>query len=238
MCADGEQVDIVCLHVDGNLADSLDAIHGEKDAALFCDFTDFRDRIDYANFVIGVHDGDQNRFRRNRFAHVLRIDTAIALNREIGHFKSIFFKALAGIENRLVFDGLRDDVIAFFTIHLGHALDHQVVAFRGAAGEDDFFGRSAYQRGDLSASVLNGFFAGPTEWVVAAGSISEFFREIRQHCLNDARIHLSRRVIIEINWQLHSHVPVSCYELYARRATSTCSCGSSHICEMVTVFKT
>ena len=140
---DREQVDIVFLHVDGNLADGLHSVGREKDAVLFGDFADFLNGIDDANFVIGVHDGNQNCFWRNGFAHVFGIDATVFFDRQIGDFKALFFEALAGIENRLVLDGLSNDVIALFAIHFGDALDHQVVAFRSAAGEDDFFRRGA-----------------------------------------------------------------------------------------------
>src|SRR5262249_10312434 len=73
----GEKVDIVLLHVHRDLAHGLNAIDGKNNAVFFGDLADFRDRIDRANFVVGVHDGDQNRLRRNRFTHFLGIDPAI-----------------------------------------------------------------------------------------------------------------------------------------------------------------
>src|SRR6266403_1650553 len=131
------------------------------------------------------------------------------------------------------------DVMALFPVHFGDTLNHQVVAFGGAAGEDNFLRRSANQSGDLRACIYHGFFTGPTERVITAGSVAKFFGEIGQHRLQHARIDLSGGVIIEINWQLYGHILFSCCSSYARRGTSICcSCGSSHICAMVTVFKT
>ena len=95
--------------------------------------------------------------------NIVQIDAAVLLHRQIGDFVAVFFQALAGVEHSLVLDGLGDDVIALFAVHLRDALDHQVVGFGGAAGEDDFLRRGADQRGDLLARRFHGFFAGPAE---------------------------------------------------------------------------
>src|SRR5690242_1847866 len=58
--ADRQEVDVVFLNVDRDLAHGLHAIHGEENAVFFGDFADLGDGIDYANFVVGVHDGDQD----------------------------------------------------------------------------------------------------------------------------------------------------------------------------------
>src|SRR5882757_6047727 len=57
-----EQVDVVLLDVDWNFANSLHTIDSENDAVFLGDLADFRHRIDDANLIVGIHDGDQNRF--------------------------------------------------------------------------------------------------------------------------------------------------------------------------------
>ena len=42
-----------------------------------------------------------------------------------------------------------DDVVALLAIHLGDTLDGEVVAFRGARGEDDLLRSRANQLGDV-----------------------------------------------------------------------------------------
>ena len=73
----------------------------------------------------------------------------------------------------LVLGGRRDDVVALFGIHLGHALDRQIVRFGGAAGEDDLFGGGADQVRDLLARFLDRFLGFPAEAVIAAGGVAE-----------------------------------------------------------------
>src|SRR6266853_209685 len=84
-----EQVDVVLLDVDWNLANGLHTIDGEDDAVFLGNLADFRHRIDDANLIVGIHDGDKNCFRRNRFTHIFRVDAAIALHREIGDFVAV-----------------------------------------------------------------------------------------------------------------------------------------------------
>ncbi len=178
---DGEQVDAVALHVHGNFADGLHAIHMEENALFLGDFADFFDGLNDADFVVGVHDGDQNRFRRDGLAQIVEIDAAVFLHRQIGDLVAVFLEALAGIEHGLVLGDLRDDVIALLAVHFGDALDGQVIRLGGAAGEDDLFRRGVDQLGDLGARDLDGLFGGPAESVVAAGGVAEFLGEVRQH---------------------------------------------------------
>src|SRR5262245_26180741 len=116
MAADGEQVDVVFLHVHRNFAYGLHFLDVKDNAIFLGDFADFRDRIDYANLVVGVHDGDQDRFWRNGLADIFRINAAILANGQVGDLVAVLFQALAGVEHSLVLDGLGNDVIALFAI--------------------------------------------------------------------------------------------------------------------------
>src|SRR6266516_228373 len=78
---DGQQIDIVLLDVDRNLAHRLDAVHSKENAVFFGHLADFRDGIDHPDFVVGVHDGDQNRLRGNRRFQIVQADAAVAMHR-------------------------------------------------------------------------------------------------------------------------------------------------------------
>ncbi len=203
MRGDRHQVDVVLVHVDRNLADRLHAIGVEQDALLAADLADLGHRLNHADLVVGVHDGDENRLVGDRFPQHVEIDQPVALHRQIGHAIAELFELLAGIENRLVLGGGGNDVVAFFGIHLGHALDREVVGFGGAAGEDDFAGGGADEIGDLLARFIHGLLGLPAEFVIAAGGVTEVFGEVGQHRVEDARVHPRRRVIVEINGRLH-----------------------------------
>src|ERR1700722_9916064 len=205
VAANGQQVDVVFLHVDRNLAHGLHAIDREENAVFLGNFADFGDRVDHANFIVGVHDGDQDGSRADGGFQFIQVDSTVLLDRQIGNFKAFFFQALAGVQDRFVLDGLGNDVIALFAEHLRDALDHQVVGFGRAAGKDDFFGRGTDQRSNLLTRGFDRFFASPAEAVIAACGIAKFLSEIRQHRFHNARVNRRGGVIIHINRQLDSH---------------------------------
>ena len=99
--------------------------------------------------------------------------------------------------------GRGDDVVALLGVHLGDALDRQIVRFGGAAGEDDLLGGGADQARDLLARLLHRLLGFPAEAVIAAGGIAEDLEEIRLHRLEHARIHRRGRVIVHVNRQFH-----------------------------------
>src|SRR4029453_16126556 len=60
--------------------------------------------------------------------------------------------------------------------------------------------------GHLLARLLHRFFGGPPERMVPAGSVAEFAGEVRQHRLDDARVHRRRRVIVHVDRELDRHM--------------------------------
>jgi hypothetical protein len=71
----------------------------------------FFNRFDRANFIICVHDADENSFRRHRVAQIVRIDPTVMIDGEIGHFGAEPLQKLAGRDRCRVFDRTCDDVI-------------------------------------------------------------------------------------------------------------------------------
>src|SRR6267154_1634386 len=54
-----EQVNVVLLDVDWNLANGLHTIDSENDAVFLGNLADFCHGIDDANLIVGIHDGDK-----------------------------------------------------------------------------------------------------------------------------------------------------------------------------------
>ncbi len=196
---DGRDVDVHLVDVDWNLADRLHGVGVEDDAAFAAEFANFRDRLQYADFVVGRHDRDQNRLVVHGALQVVEVDQTILLHRQIGHAKAEFLKMLASVEHGLVLGNLGDDVVALLAVHLGHALDCQVVAFRGARGEDDLFRGRADQLRDTLARQLDCFFRHPSKGVIAAGGVAELLCEVGQHFFENPRIHGRGRVIVHVD---------------------------------------
>ena len=75
-----------------------------------------------------------------------------------------------------------------FGVHVGRALDGQVVAFSRATGENNFLGVGADERGGLLARFLNGLLGFPTKGVIATAGISVGLGEVWKHDFHHAGI--------------------------------------------------
>ncbi len=67
------------------------------DVSCFGDAADFFERLDGAEFVVGVHDGDQNGFRPDGAAQFLEVNLAFEIGRQIGDAHAFFFERLASV---------------------------------------------------------------------------------------------------------------------------------------------
>ena len=135
-------------------------------------------------------------------SQLVEADQPVLLDRQIGDAIALFFEPLAGINHRLVFGDTGDDVIALLAIHLGDALDGQIVGLGRAAREDDFLGVGANQIADLFTGVLDRFFRFPSKRMITAGGVAKVIGEVRQHRLDHARIDRRRGVIVHVDRKL------------------------------------
>ncbi len=179
----------------------------EENALLLGDLANLGDRVNRPDFIVGQHDRDQNRLVRNRFPDFVGGDLAVFSHRQIGHLDAAFLQGFAGVQDRPVFRRAGDDVVAFFLVHLHGALEREVVGFRGSAGEDDLLGVAVDELGDLLAGLFDRFLGLPSELMVAAGGVAEFFDEVGQHRIEDSGVHRCRGVIIQKDRKLHCAAP-------------------------------
>ena len=100
VAAERHQVDVVLDHVDRNLADGLRRVGVQQHALRLRDLADLGDRLQHADFVVGVHDADQDRLVGDGRLQLVEIDQAVGLHRQIGHAHAVLFEPLAGVEDR------------------------------------------------------------------------------------------------------------------------------------------
>ena len=84
-------------------------------------------------------------------------------HRQVRDAVAVLLEALARVDHRLVLGDRRDDVVPFLAIHLGDALDRQIVGLGCAAGEDDLLRVRADEIRHLLARLVHGFFGFPAE---------------------------------------------------------------------------
>ena len=107
-----EQVEFERVHIDRNFACGLYSVGVEVDVGFGRDLADFFEGLHGAEFIVGVHDGDQHGLGMlaQGVAQGLEINLSVAIDREIGDRDSTFLKRLAGIEHGFVLDCGGDDV--------------------------------------------------------------------------------------------------------------------------------
>jgi hypothetical protein len=155
-------------------------------------------------FVVGEHDGDQNRLVGNGRLQLFNVDQTVCFHWQVGDLAAGLFQALAGVQNRFVFSDLRDDVVAALAIHLGDALDGEIVRLGRAGGEDDLLGGRTDELGHLLACRFHALLGLPAEAVVAAGRVAELAGEEGDHCLEHARVHCRGGVVVHVDRQLYA----------------------------------
>ncbi len=76
-----QQIHAEFFHVHGDLADRLHRVGVKVDVALARDAADFLERLNRAEFVVGVHHADQHGLRPKRAGHVAGSTTPLAPTR-------------------------------------------------------------------------------------------------------------------------------------------------------------
>jgi hypothetical protein len=149
-----QQINTESIYIGCDLADGLRGIGMQQGAMLAGDPTYFFNRFDRANFIIGVHDADENGFRRDRAAQIVRIGPTVMIDGEIGHFGAEPLQKLACRDRCRVLDRACDDVIPLVLEREVHALEGEVVRLAAAAREDYLIRGASEESGDLTARIL------------------------------------------------------------------------------------
>ena len=124
-------------------------LHGEKlragQAVIFLypsanrDPREFRDRLDRANLVVGVHHRHQRGLVGEGLAQDFRVDNPGLVDRQEGHIPASAGEDLDGVQDGFVLDARRNEVPpARRGQRFGHPSNCQIVAFGSAAREHHF----------------------------------------------------------------------------------------------------
>ena len=163
-----EEIHAERIDIHGNFSGGLDRVGVKNNFVFAGDAGDFRDRLDRTEFVIGVHDGNQNGFGANGAANIFRVNDAVLACGEIGDGDAALLEMLARAVNRFVLDAGGDDMRRLSGSRRStgsgigrregvgnRAEDGVVVRLSAAGGEDNLLGLGAEQGSDLPASGLD-----------------------------------------------------------------------------------
>ena len=99
----------------------------KQDPTLLAERADGCDRVEYADFVIGMHDRDHQGLIGDHFRDPIYVETAVRIDTEIGHIESTRLENFAWIEDSSMFCYDRDDVFLPVRGRLGNSLKCEVV---------------------------------------------------------------------------------------------------------------
>ena len=162
---EGHQVNFQLAQIDRQFAHALGRVNVVNDTAGAAHFADGSDILHHADFVVHVHNGNQDGVVTHRRFQFFQIDNTVALRSKVGHFKTFALELTAGIQHRFMLSFAGDDVLAFFLIKVGCTFNRQVIGFRCAGGKDDFARIGADQFGNLITGDIYRLFSLPTETV-------------------------------------------------------------------------
>jgi hypothetical protein len=163
----GQEIDTQLSSLRGDFSHRLGGIGVEDDSMLASDTTDIRDGLSGANFVIGVHHGNQDRGRRHRALHIVGVDSAEGIHRQVRDLSPNPFQKPAGIDDRGVLDLRRDDMGVCIRLGEEDSFQCVIVRFASTAREDNLAGFTPQEVGDLRPRRLNGFPRGLPRPVIA-----------------------------------------------------------------------
>src|ERR1700719_4673836 len=109
---DAEQIHAELIHAERELSCRLHCVAVKINVSFGGDAADFSNRLNCSDFVIRVHHADKDCFGTQCAANFVGIDYPCASDRNIGDFNALLFERLTRIENRMMFDRARDDVLA------------------------------------------------------------------------------------------------------------------------------
>ena len=201
---DAQKIDLRVVEVDRHLAGRLDRVSVEERSFGVGDPRRLFDRKDGAGFIVGPHDRDDRGVFVDGSLKVREIEPSASVHRKRDDFAAAPRKFPAVGVHSGVFDGGGDHLPAAGAG--GHSgVECGIVAFRSAAGEDNFGGVSlpvpetgAEQFGHLAAGIFD-FGCDAAAEMVNAGRIAIAFTEKRSHRLEHFRRDRRGRVVVQID---------------------------------------
>ena len=141
-------------------------------------FRESFDRLNGSDLVVGEHDGNNFRSRRNFFVQVIGIDCAGFIDGQLNYTATEILHCCAGIQNGFVLNGGSDDVRSFAQIFEHGGLNRPVVAFGAARREKNFVRRGVNASGNFFARLVQNFLQRARELISRRRVREEIFLQV------------------------------------------------------------
>ncbi len=147
-------------------------------------FSEFRDRIDSADFVVGINERSENGVSLDSLFEYFWLNHSILVDFQISDIEAFFFELLETFQDGWVFDLAGDDVISFFFIGSAVAEDGEIATFGATRGEDKLVCFAVEDGSNSFFGIFNCLFCFFAKRVKRAW-ISKFFTEVGKHGFED-----------------------------------------------------
>ena len=190
---------------------------------------DLRDGLDRPDLVVAEHDRDEDRAIRERPLHVVGVDTAVAVDRQLDDLEAELLEVAERVADRVVLDRAGDDAVTARLAGPGGALEREVVGL-GATRREHELARIRVQarRQTLVCLVERGACRPPVR--MRRRRVPEMLRQVRQHRVDDLATERGRRRMIEVDRHRRRSYPraarIACGAEY-RRADDDLRGGAS-----------
>ncbi len=207
------------LHVDVDVRGRLDGVDVEQDPLAAADLLgDGGDRLDRPDLVVGQHHRHQDRPVGQRRLELVRVDAAIAVDRQLDDLEPELLQVAERVPDGVVLHRRRDDPVAVRLSGPGRALQGEVVGLGAAGGEDDLASLRVESRRESLMGLIEAGPGGPAERVRRAG-VAEGLGQVGQHRVEDLAAERGRRRVVEVDRHGLDRTPDA--PRRPRRATTT-----------------
>ena len=197
MTGNRQQIDAERVHIDRHLADRLRRIGMDDRAIGLRELRNLGKRLQRADLVLRMDDGDERGVSIDLRRHLAKIDTPGTVDADTDDIEAFPLQTDARHGRSGMLDRRGNDP-APRSGRSGDTTDRVVAGLRPAAGENDLIGTRADQRGNLAARRLNRIPCPPAE-SIGARRVAELLAEVGQHRLEHLARHGGCRVEIEID---------------------------------------
>ncbi len=136
MGGSGQHVNAHVLNINFDMSCRLYRVGVENHLPLPADLTDFLDRFNCTDFIVGKHNAYQCSIFPDRFCYLLRCDHSLPGNIQKRDFKAFFCKLVQRVQYCVVFDFCGYQMaLAFFGTQMGSGNQRLVIRFTSAGCE-------------------------------------------------------------------------------------------------------
>ena len=134
MGGEGQHINILFLHMNGQMPCCLYSIGMEQHAFFFTQCTDLGNGLNAADLVVGIHNSHQTGIFPNGCRHFLRRHNAVLMHIQQSNLKALLLHLFQGVQYSMMFKSGGNDMFFPFTGTVQSCRDNSLIIGLTAAG--------------------------------------------------------------------------------------------------------